>query len=143
MFLINVSDGYIFQKHARQSFRKWANYLVSFLIENYTIITAIKIVWFVLNAAWGSSLCYNFGFFQKPSKLWDEWPHDLITWEAKLYYIFQVSDLKKFKNLFNFKISFWVHQYPELYLQRVKTEEIANRVTYSTVYLILTILPYR
>jgi len=85
-------------------------------------------VWFVLNAAWGSSLCYNFGFFQKPSKLWDEWPHDLITWEAKLYYIFQIS--------------FWVHQYPELYLQRVKTEEIANRVTYSTVYLILTILPY-
>ena len=88
MFLISVFDDCTFQKRVHQSSRKWDNYLVSDevllqLLQKY-------LVWFVLNAAWGSSLCYNFGFFQKPSKLWDEWPHDLITWEAKLYYIFQV-----------------------------------------------------
>ena len=48
------------------------------------------LVWYALNSVWGGMLCYNFGFFARPSKLCEDWPHDLITWEAKLFYIFQV-----------------------------------------------------
>ena len=40
------------------------------------------------------------------------------------------------------QLSFWLHQYPELYLQRVRIEDIPNRVTYTTAYLVLTALPY-
>jgi len=84
--------------------------------------------WFACNAIWGSNLCFNLGFFSSPRKLSDDWPHDLIPWEAKLFYIFQLS--------------FWIHQYPELYLQRIRGDDMANRISYSTVYLVVTALPY-
>ena len=60
------------------------------LMKKIIISNVYYLAWFACNAIWGSNLCFNLGFFSTPRKLSDDWPHDLIPWEAKLFYIFQV-----------------------------------------------------
>lgn len=71
-------------------FWNWATFRYVNLFNLFKVFNFV-LAWFTCSAIWGSNLCFNLGFFTSPRKLSDEWPHELIPWEAKLYFIFQVQ----------------------------------------------------
>ncbi|CBY18600.1 unnamed protein product [Oikopleura dioica] len=82
------------------------------------------LVWFLISSCWGIYLAAELEFLKKPANLYIDWPHNKLPWEVKLFYVFQLS--------------FWLHQYPELYLQKIRSQnEIYSRSIYSLAYLVL------
>lgn len=61
------------------------------------------------------------------SSLWMDYP-TLLSSSLKFFFIGQLS--------------YWLHCYPELYFQRVKKEDIAQRVIYTTIGLLFTFTAY-
>ncbi|CAK5098857.1 unnamed protein product [Meloidogyne enterolobii] len=57
------------------------------------------------------------------TRIWTGYPelHRHFSLSTKLYYIFQIS--------------FWLHQIPEFYFQKLKREEIFNRLVYLTIFI--------
>lgn len=49
-------------------------------------------------------------------------PQDDMSYGLKIYFIIQIS--------------YWIHWYPEFYLQRIKKEEISQRALYVSLYLV-------
>lgn len=61
----------------------------------------------------------------KISSLWEDYPasHVKMSFLFKFFFIIQIS--------------YWIHNYPEFYFQKVKREEIKSRAIYSAMYLVL------
>lgn len=59
-------------------------------------------------------------------QLWSGYPeaHRIFPLSIKLFYIFQIS--------------YWLHQFPEFYLQKLKRNEILGRLLYVLIFLIST-----
>ena len=58
--------------------------------------------------------------------------------QALLYFSSKPSWIQEFSYHQLNKLSFWIHQYPELYLQKIRGQsEIYNRSIYSLAYLVL------
>ena len=53
--------------------------------------------------------------------LWEGYPHSNMTFMFKFFWIVQIS--------------YWIHILPELYFQKVKREDMAEKIRYSAVYL--------
>jgi translocating chain-associated membrane protein 1 len=47
-----------------------------------------------------------------------------------------------FKFYFMIQLSYWLHAFPELYFQKIKKEEMASRMTYSIIYLVMWTIAY-
>ena len=60
--------------------------------------------------------------------LWGDYPHIGMTTWTKLYFIIQLS--------------YWLHNYPELYLQKVRKEDISTRIIYTSLYIITILYGY-
>ena len=56
----------------------------------------------------------------------------------KLWTEYQAPMSFSLKFFFIAQIAYWLHSYPELYFQRVKKEEILNRVLQATIGLVFT-----
>lgn len=84
------------------------------------------LVWSVLSATAGFHLLIEDGLISDTSvslqKLWEGYPHTILSWENKLFMISQIA--------------YWVHMYPELYFQKVRKDEVWQRVQYYTLHLI-------
>lgn len=86
------------------------------------------LVFYLLSVIWAVEIIRRENLYTSLTTLWTDYPHLKMTWWFKLFFIAQIS--------------YWVHAFPELYLQKVKKDEIMSRVTYSTMYLILWSLSY-
>jgi len=53
--------------------------------------------------------------------LWEGYPHTNMTFMFKFFFIVQIA--------------YWIHVFPELYFQKIKSEDQGPRVKYATLYL--------
>lgn len=86
------------------------------------------LVFYVLSVAWSFALMHEDDYIGNFHKLWDAYPHNALTWRTKMFMIVQMS--------------YWLHWYPELYLQKVKKEELADRITYISLYFVAVVGAY-
>ncbi|KAL3312320.1 Translocating chain-associated membrane protein 2 [Cichlidogyrus casuarinus] len=68
------------------------------------------------------SIIYQDGMFKSISDLWEGYPHTPVSLWTKFFFVFQIS--------------YWAHNIPELYFQKVKKEDIVTRITPSIFFLI-------
>jgi translocating chain-associated membrane protein 1 len=74
-------------------------------------------------------LFINENYFQSGLEyLWRDYPYTGMTLWTKLYFIIQIS--------------YWLHNYPELYLEKIRKEDIPARIIYTSLYLITILYVY-
>merc|ERR1719150_3573023 len=54
-------------------------------------------------------------------RLWEGYPHTNMTFMFKFFFIVQIA--------------YWIHVFPELYFQKIKSEDQGPRIKYATLYL--------
>lgn len=63
------------------------------------------------------------GYFQSLNFFWTDYPHVGLSFLTKMFFIMQIS--------------YWLHSYPELYLQKVKKDERASKINFATLNLVI------
>ncbi|CAF1554128.1 unnamed protein product [Rotaria magnacalcarata] len=87
------------------------------------------IFFYVLSVVWAFKLFIDENYFQSGLEyLWRDYPYAGMTAWTKLFFIIQIS--------------YWLHNYPELYLQKVRKEDIPTRIIYTSLYLITIVYAY-
>lgn len=84
-------------------------------------------VFYFASAAWGADTIIREGLVSI-NQLWEGYPHSQLSFMLKFYFIIQLS--------------YWLHNFPELYFQKVKKDEIQGRVQYTVLYLIFITAAY-
>ncbi|XP_060573624.1 translocating chain-associated membrane protein 1-like isoform X1 [Ruditapes philippinarum] len=79
------------------------------------------------SAAWGIDTIMREGF-HSINQLWQEYPHNNMPFMLKFYFIIQMA--------------YWVHNFPELYFQKVKKDEMQGRIQYTVLYLVFIVVAY-
>uniref|UniRef100_A0A8C5HS38 TLC domain-containing protein n=1 Tax=Gouania willdenowi TaxID=441366 RepID=A0A8C5HS38_GOUWI len=77
---------------------------------------------YLFSSAWGASILLSENFLTNPVSLWEEYPHTLMQFQLKFYYICQLG--------------YWLHAIPELYFQKTKKEDISRQLVYILLYLV-------
>jgi translocating chain-associated membrane protein 1 len=72
------------------------------------------LAFYVFSLIWAFFIFKDEGYFQSLSFFWTGYPQVGVTFMTKFYFIFQIS--------------YWIHTFPELYLQKVKKDEYFNRI---------------
>ncbi|XP_035731589.1 translocating chain-associated membrane protein 1-like isoform X1 [Vespa mandarinia] len=85
------------------------------------------VLFYLLSVIWGIDIIIRDNLLLNITSLWLDYPI-LLSFSLKLFFIGQLS--------------YWLHCYPELYFQRIKKEDIAQRVIYTTVGLFFTFTAY-
>lgn len=82
------------------------------------------------SAAWGLHIIIRDESIFGLSSLWANYPEDHVklSFRLKFYFIVQLA--------------YWLHNYPELYFQRVKKEDMFQRILYSTLHLVYITAAY-
>ncbi|CAH8430097.1 unnamed protein product [Schistosoma rodhaini] len=83
---------------------------------------------YALSTVWAVYSIINEGFIENLNSLWDNYPQRWLPFWIKLFFITQIC--------------YWLHDYPELYFQRVKNELIPARLFHATLYLLSISLAY-
>jgi len=82
-----------------------------------------------MSVLWGLMIFNEEGYFRSGLEyLWRDYPYTGMTTWTKLYFIIQLS--------------YWLHNFPELYLQKVRKEDIPARIVYTSLYLITILYAY-
>lgn len=76
---------------------------------------------YLISAAWGIEIFRRENYLHTFQSAWKEYPHAELTYLTKFFFIIQIS--------------YWIHNFPELYFQKIKKEEWRRRITYSLIYL--------
>jgi len=79
------------------------------------------LIFYLVSLIWGGDIILREGYLLNISKLWQDYPHNEMTFMFKFYFIVQLA--------------YWLHCYPELYFQKVKKDEMKPRIIYTTLYL--------
>lgn len=63
-------------------------------------------------------------------QVWTDYPegHAHLAYITKFFWIIQLS--------------YWLHVFPEIYFQKVKREDLSNRITYGALYLFFSAAAY-
>jgi len=77
------------------------------------------LVFYLISIVWGIDIILRQNLLLNVTSLWEGYPHSALVFTFKFYFIFQLS--------------YWVHCYPELYFQKVKRDEISDRIQYATL----------
>ncbi|XP_011691166.1 PREDICTED: translocating chain-associated membrane protein 1 [Wasmannia auropunctata] len=85
------------------------------------------IVFYTLSALWAIDIIIRENILLNIWTLWEEYPAPMSA-TLKVFFISQLS--------------YWLHCYPELYFQRIKKEDILQRVVHATVGLVFTFAAY-
>lgn len=87
------------------------------------VFAIVSIIWGILNIVKDENIT---GL----SSLWSGYPeeHTQLTFRTKFFFIIQIA--------------YWLHCYPELYLQKVKKEDMMPIIVYATVHLIMVSAAY-
>ncbi|KAM8881670.1 translocating chain-associated membrane protein 1 [Synchiropus picturatus] len=70
---------------------------------------------------WGARILLTENLLSNPVSLWEEYPHSLMPFQMKFYFICQLG--------------YWLHALPELYFQKTKKEDIPRQLVYIVLYL--------
>ncbi|KAI1902298.1 hypothetical protein AGOR_G00043290 [Albula goreensis] len=76
---------------------------------------------YMLSCGWGTSILLSENILSSPVNLWEGYPHTLMPFQMKFFYISQLA--------------YWLHAVPELYFQKTKSEDIPAQVGYISLYL--------
>ncbi|XP_055345472.1 translocating chain-associated membrane protein 1-like [Paramacrobiotus metropolitanus] len=90
--------------------------------------SAQLIGFYLVAFVWSVDLAISKGYITKYSTIWDNYPHARMDFAEKFFMILQIAH--------------WLHTYAELYFQKVKKEDIPNRLVYQTINLVAVILAY-
>ncbi|KAE8751052.1 hypothetical protein FOCC_FOCC002137 [Frankliniella occidentalis] len=77
------------------------------------------LVFYLISIVWGIDIILRQNFILNITSLWEGYPHSALMFAFKFYFIFQLS--------------YWIHCYPELYFQKVKRDEMSDRIQYATL----------
>ncbi|BES92010.1 translocation associated membrane protein [Nesidiocoris tenuis] len=83
---------------------------------------------YAMSIFWGGHIILKENFLLNISSLWDAYPHTEMSFMFKFFYIIQLA--------------YWLHTFPELYFQKVKKEEMFDRVAYAVMALIFIAAGY-
>jgi len=62
-------------------------------------------------------------YFQSFNFFWNGYPHAGLTFFTKLFFVLQIA--------------YWLHMFPEIYFQKVKKEDVMNKVVFGAVNLFI------
>ncbi|KAL4217733.1 protein transport [Mactra antiquata] len=82
---------------------------------------------YFFSAAWGMDTILREGF-HSINQLWQDYPHTNMPFIMKFYFIIQIA--------------YWIHNFPELYFQKVKKDEMQGRIQYTVLYLVFISAAY-
>ncbi|VDK32531.1 unnamed protein product [Taenia asiatica] len=77
---------------------------------------------YVFSVYWAVYALINERFLTSLDGLWSGYPHAVMPFWIKVFFIVQIS--------------YWAHNFPELYFQKIKKNEMPNRIFYSSLFLI-------
>jgi translocating chain-associated membrane protein 1 len=87
------------------------------------------ILFYIVSVLWAFMLFNDEGYFRSGLEyLWRDYPYTGMSTWTKLYFIIQLA--------------YWLHNFPELYLQKVRKEDIPARIVYTSLYLITILYAY-
>lgn len=86
------------------------------------------LAFYLVSIVWAAEIIRRDQLLPNISKLWVDYPHSDISYLTKFFFIVQIS--------------YWLHNVPELYFQKVRREEWSSRLTYSFIYLALFTTAY-
>ncbi|XP_022373592.1 translocating chain-associated membrane protein 1 isoform X3 [Enhydra lutris kenyoni] len=76
---------------------------------------------YLFSCIWGTFILISENYISDPTILWRAYPHNLMTFQMKFFYIAQLA--------------YWFHAFPELYFQKTKKEDIPRQLVYIGLYL--------
>jgi translocating chain-associated membrane protein 1 len=85
-------------------------------------------VFFLTSIFWAGHLIYTEKLITSLTSLWEGYPHIALPFWGKVFFIIQIS--------------YWIHNYPELYFQKIKKEDMAPIIVYSSMYLFTLLAAY-
>ncbi|XP_062841813.1 translocating chain-associated membrane protein 1 [Trichomycterus rosablanca] len=77
---------------------------------------------YFFSCVWGASILISENIVSNPVSLWEGYPHTLLPFQLKFFYICQMG--------------YWLHSLPELYFQKIKNEDIPRQLVYIGLYLV-------
>ncbi|XP_076147042.1 translocating chain-associated membrane protein 1 [Alosa pseudoharengus] len=77
---------------------------------------------YLFSCGWGASIILSENLLSNPVSLWEGYPHALMPFQMKFFYICQLG--------------YWLHALPELYFQKIKKEDIPRQLVYTSLYLV-------
>ncbi|XP_064481004.1 translocating chain-associated membrane protein 1-like isoform X2 [Ornithodoros turicata] len=86
------------------------------------------LIFYLVSLTWGIDIIRREGFLLNISRLWEDYPHNEMTFMFKFYFIVQLS--------------YWLHCFPELYFQKTKKDEMSSRICYATLYFLFFAAAY-
>ncbi|XP_043923089.1 translocating chain-associated membrane protein 1 [Protopterus annectens] len=78
-------------------------------------------VFYFISCIWGGSILFSDNYISNPLSLWEGYPHTLMSFQQKFFYICQLA--------------YWFHALPELYFQKARKEDIPRQLIYIGLYL--------
>jgi len=78
------------------------------------------LAFYLISVIWAGDILFRENLFHVRS-LWDGYPHVLMTFMFKFFFIVQIS--------------YWLHIFPELYFQKIKREDMSPRIQYASLYI--------
>ena len=79
------------------------------------------LTFYLISCVWGGEIIRRENLLTSPSNLWANYPDAQLPYLFKFYFIIQIA--------------YWLHNFPELYFQKVKKDDMPARVSYSSIYL--------
>ncbi|XP_071001156.1 translocating chain-associated membrane protein 1-like 1 [Oncorhynchus clarkii lewisi] len=77
---------------------------------------------YLFSFGWGTNILMSENFLSNPVNLWEGYPHTLMPFQMKFFFICQMG--------------YWLHALPELYFQKTKKEDIPRQLVYIALYLV-------
>jgi translocating chain-associated membrane protein 1 len=84
------------------------------------------LLFYLMSVLWSGDIIFKENYILNISSLWEGYPHEMV-FMLKFFFIVQVS--------------YWLHCYPELYVQKAK-RQMPARITYATVGLVYVLGAY-
>ncbi|XP_073993372.1 translocating chain-associated membrane protein 1 isoform X3 [Rhodnius prolixus] len=81
-----------------------------------------------MSVFWGVHIILKENLLLNVSSLWEGYPHTEMVFMFKFFFIIQLA--------------YWFHQYPELYFQKIKKEEMPEKICYASVALVFIAAAY-
>lgn len=86
------------------------------------------VAFYIISAIWAGVIFKDDGYFQSFSFFWNGYPHIGLTFLTKFFFIIQMS--------------YWLHLLPELYFQKVKSEDIPSKVVFASINFLICLFIY-
>ncbi|CAG0914084.1 unnamed protein product [Notodromas monacha] len=88
------------------------------------------LVFYLVSVFWGANIAHKEGLLSDLTGLWSNYPdaHARMSFQQKFFFIIQIA--------------YWLHQFPELYFQKIKKDEVMQRVQMAFQYLVAIVVAY-